>query len=85
MQAQDTHAEIRGWLSDKVSPEVAGATRIIYGGSVSPSNSDTLAQEADIDGFLVGGASLKPDFIKVVNSASARQRVPGEGAWGTVV
>ena len=84
LQAQETHAQIRGWLADKVSPEVAQATRIIYGGSVSPSNSDTLAQERDIDGFLVGGASLKPDFIKVIKSAD-RQREPGVGAWGSVV
>lgn len=72
LQAQETHAEIRGWLADKVSADVATATRIIYGGSVSASNSDTLAMEPDIDGFLVGGASLKPDFIKVINSASKK-------------
>ncbi len=70
MQAQETHAQIRAWLADKVSADVAEATRIIYGGSVSASNSDTLAAEKDIDGFLVGGASLKPDFLKVINSAT---------------
>ncbi|KAK9901390.1 hypothetical protein WJX75_009893 [Coccomyxa subellipsoidea] len=69
-QAQETHAEIRGWLADKVSADVAASTRIIYGGSVSASNSDTLATAPDIDGFLVGGASLKPDFLKVINSAT---------------
>ncbi|CAL8471024.1 g10566 [Coccomyxa elongata] len=69
-QAQETHAQIRAWLAEKVSADVAGATRIIYGGSVSASNSDTLATEKDIDGFLVGGASLKPDFLKVINSAT---------------
>ncbi len=71
-QAQETHANIREWLSTKVSPEVAAATRIIYGGSVSAGNSDTLATEKDIDGFLVGGASLKPDFIKIINSANKK-------------
>jgi triosephosphate isomerase len=55
-----------------VSPEVASSTRIIYGGSVSAGNSNTLAAEKDIDGFLVGGASLKPDFIKIINSAANR-------------
>jgi triosephosphate isomerase len=53
-----------------VSADVAASTRIIYGGSVSASNSDTLATAPDIDGFLVGGASLKPDFLKVINSAT---------------
>ncbi len=70
VQAQETHADIRGWLADKVSADVAASTRIIYGGSVSAGNSDTLATAADIDGFLVGGASLKPDFIKIINSAT---------------
>lgn len=55
-----------------MSPKVAAATRIIYGGSVSAGNSDALAAEKDIDGFLVGGASLKPDFINIINSASKK-------------
>ena len=69
MQAQEVHDNLRGWLSDKVSSEVASSTRIIYGGSVSASNSDELAGCKDIDGFLVGGASLKPDFLKIIASA----------------
>ncbi|KAJ1552695.1 Bifunctional purine biosynthetic protein ade1, partial [Nowakowskiella sp. JEL0078] len=66
-QAQETHAEIRKWLHDFVSPEVAESTRILYGGSVNAANSKELAELGpDIDGFLVGGASLKgPDFIKI--------------------
>jgi triosephosphate isomerase len=71
-QAQETHAEIRGWLADKVSADVAASTRILYGGSVSASNCDTLATEKDIDGFLVGGASLKPDFLKIINAAAKK-------------
>lgn len=59
-QAQEVHAAIRNWLSDKVSPAVAEATRILYGGSVNEKNCKDLAKQADIDGFLVGGASLKP-------------------------
>lgn len=59
-QAQEVHAAIRKWLADTVSKEAAEATRIIYGGSVSEKNCKELAKEADIDGFLVGGASLKP-------------------------
>lgn len=59
-QAQEVHAEIRGWLGDHVSKEAAEKTRIIYGGSVSEKNCKELAKQSDIDGFLVGGASLKP-------------------------
>jgi len=58
-QAQDTHAEIRSWISSKVSPAVADALRIQYGGSANDKNAADLAAGPDIDGFLVGGASLK--------------------------
>ncbi len=53
-QAQQAHAEIRAWLAEKVGKDAAEATRIIYGGSVTASNSKDLAGAADIDGFLVG-------------------------------
>ena len=59
-QAQEVHAEIRKWLAETVSKEAAEKTRVIYGGSVSEKNCGELAKEGDIDGFLVGGASLKP-------------------------
>lgn len=42
--------------------------RIIYGGSVNAGSAPTLGAKADIDGFLVGGASLKPEFVKIVNA-----------------
>ncbi|KZZ93106.1 Triosephosphate isomerase [Ascosphaera apis ARSEF 7405] len=67
-QAQEVHAEIRKWLAAKVSAEAADNTRIIYGGSVTDANCKDLAKEADIDGFLVGGASLKPAFVDIVNA-----------------
>jgi len=67
-QAQEVHAEIRKWISSSVSPEAAEKTRIIYGGSVTEKNCKDLAKQADIDGFLVGGASLKPAFIDIINS-----------------
>ncbi|MCL4127901.1 UNVERIFIED_CONTAM: hypothetical protein GTU68_000208 [Idotea baltica] len=67
-QAQEVHAQLRQWLRDNVSAEVADSTRIIYGGSVSAANCNELASTGDIDGFLVGGASLKPDFIKIINA-----------------
>jgi triosephosphate isomerase len=60
-QAQEVHASIRKWLSEAVSSEVAENTRIIYGGSVNAKNCRELAQQPDVDGFLVGGASLKPE------------------------
>ncbi len=54
------HAAIRKWLGEKVGKEEAEKTRVIYGGSVSEKNCRDLATQEDIDGFLVGGASLKP-------------------------
>jgi len=68
-QAQEAHKAIRDWLADKVSKEAAEKTRILYGGSVTDKNSKELATQPDVDGFLVGGASLKPAFIDIINSA----------------
>ncbi|KNC86924.1 triosephosphate isomerase, cytosolic [Sphaeroforma arctica JP610] len=67
-QAQDTHKDIRKWLEDNVSADVAASVRILYGGSVNPGNCAELAKCPDIDGFLVGGASLKPDFTTIINA-----------------
>jgi len=69
-QAQDVHAQLRKWLKEKVSDNVASTLRIIYGGSVTGGNCRELAQSPDIDGFLVGGASLKPEFIEIINARS---------------
>ena len=67
-QAQEVHAFIRQWLAENVSGEVAAATRIVYGGSVKPNNCVELGQQTDVDGFLVGGASLKAvEFVPIVN------------------
>jgi hypothetical protein len=59
-QAQEVHAAIRAWLKENVSEKAAEETRILYGGSVTDKNAKELAQQPDVDGFLVGGASLKP-------------------------
>ncbi|KAG8269067.1 triosephosphate isomerase [Homalodisca vitripennis] len=67
-QAQEVHQKLREWLKSKVSEKVAQETRIIYGGSVTAGNAKELGKEGDIDGFLVGGASLKPDFVTIVNA-----------------
>eukprot|EP00600_Ochromonadales_sp_CCMP1393_P005139 CAMPEP_0174963914 /NCGR_PEP_ID=MMETSP0004_2-20121128/5588_1 /TAXON_ID=420556 /ORGANISM="Ochromonas sp., Strain CCMP1393" /LENGTH=238 /DNA_ID=CAMNT_0016212579 /DNA_START=99 /DNA_END=815 /DNA_ORIENTATION=- len=66
-QAQDTHKEIRDWLAKNISATVAAETRIIYGGSASASNCDDLYAKPDINGFLVGGASLKEEFVHIIN------------------
>lgn len=66
-QAQETHAEIRAWLTKHVSAQVAKETRIIYGGSATASNCNELYSQPDINGFLVGGASLKAEFVNIIN------------------
>jgi len=66
--AQETHAYIRSWFVENYSQEVADAVIIQYGGSVSPANVDDLMSCPDIDGALVGGASLKADlFSPIIN------------------
>jgi len=72
-QAQEVHAGLRKWFEDKVSAEVAANTRIIYGGSVSGSNCKELGGQPDVDGFLVGGASLKPEFIDIIKAAEVKK------------
>jgi triosephosphate isomerase len=72
--AQAVHAAIRRELGRLYDGEVAGTTRIQYGGSVKPSNAAELAAQPDIDGFLVGGASLKAeDFLAIVQAAATRR------------
>merc|ERR1719162_1080410 len=65
-QAQETHANIRKYLRAQCGDAVADKVRIQYGGSASPENCDSLISKPDIDGFLVGGASLKPAFTKMI-------------------
>jgi triosephosphate isomerase len=66
-QAQQAHAFIRNFVKQLFSVNIAENTRILYGGSVKPGNIDNLMIEEDIDGALVGGASLQgEDFIRIV-------------------
>jgi len=65
--AQETHSQVRKWISDNVSPDVAKAVRIQYGGSMKGANAKDLLAQPDIDGGLIGGASLKADFFNVIN------------------
>ena len=66
-QAQEVCHAIRALVAELYGEETAEAIRIQYGGSVAPANAAELFAQPDIDGGLVGGASLKPDFGKVVN------------------
>jgi len=68
--AQATHAGIRKLIAEKASPAVADAIRIQYGGSANAANAPDLSAQPDIDGFLVGGASLKPEFASIVAAIS---------------
>lgn len=66
-QAQDVHHLIRTLLGELGGPAVAATVRILYGGSVKPDNVDSLMRQPDLDGALVGGASLNAaDFIRIV-------------------
>ena len=70
-QAQETHAAIRSWIAKEISPTVAKEIRIQYGGSANAKNAPDLSKCPDVDGFLVGGASLKPEFAEIVAAISA--------------
>ena len=66
-QAQDTHEAIRKYIGEIAGAEVAEECRILYGGSATAATAGGLSAKPDIDGFLVGGASLKPEFADIVN------------------
>jgi triosephosphate isomerase len=77
-QAQQAHAFLRGQLKSRYGEAVAAATRILYGGSVKPDNALELLSQADVDGALVGGASLKADsFIAIVEAGIQAQTRKG--------
>ncbi len=68
-QAQDMHAFIRKTLADKYGNDIAESVSILYGGSVKPSNAKEIFSKPDVDGGLIGGASLKAeDFYAIVNA-----------------
>jgi len=69
-QAQAVHAFIRNWVADQAGKVVADGLRILYGGSVKPDNAAALFAMPDVDGGLVGGASLKAaDFLAICRAA----------------
>jgi triosephosphate isomerase (TIM) len=69
--AQEVHAAIRDWLSQKYGNEASQEVRILYGGSVKPDNIADLMRQPDIDGALVGGACLEAEsFLRIVHYRS---------------
>ena len=67
-QAQEMHAYIRDLIADKYGKDIAENTTIQYGGSCKPSNAEELFAKPDVDGGLIGGASLnEEDFIAIIN------------------
>jgi triosephosphate isomerase len=70
-QAQEAIAFIRALVGDR-SSDAARAVRILYGGSVSPDNAEELLGQADLDGALVGGASLDPESLAAIAGAAAK-------------
>jgi triosephosphate isomerase len=71
-QAEDVHADLRRLLETRYNSQVASAVRIQYGGSVNAENAASLLGQPNIDGALVGGASLKADgFLTIITAAQA--------------
>jgi len=69
-QAEEAHQMIRTYLLDTFGWEAAGKTRVLYGGSVTPENARGLMEKPNIDGALIGGASLKPESFGAVLGAA---------------
>ena len=71
-QAESAHAHLRTWLGTRYNPGIAAETRILYGGSVKPQNAGSLLEQPNVDGALVGGASLKvDDFLPIIRAAES--------------
>lgn len=73
--AQDTHSALRKWLKNAIGDSAATDMRVLYGGSVKAKNCRDLIVMKDIDGFLVGGASLKPEFVDIIKSAELKAKI----------
>ena len=70
-QANEVHSFIRGFLTDEYGKDIASSVYIQYGGSVKPENTKELIAQSEIDGLLVGGASIKLEsFLKIIDAAS---------------
>ena len=74
-QAESAHAFIRNWIATRFDAELASALRIQYGGSVKPDNAKEILSQPNVDGALVGGASLKSDqFLGIISAAAELAR-----------
>jgi triosephosphate isomerase len=74
-QAESAHAFIRNWMASRFDAKLAAELRIQYGGSVKPENAKEILSKPNVDGALVGGASLKCDqFMGIVNAAAELSR-----------
>ncbi len=70
-QAEEVHADLRRLLTERYNHEIASKVRLLYGGSVKPDNAGQLLGQPNVDGALVGGASLKAsDFLGIANAAA---------------
>jgi triosephosphate isomerase len=73
-QAQEVHLDLRKMIARRYNPEIAQVVRILYGGSVKPANAAEILAQADVDGALVGGASLNADdFFGIAAGAPAKK------------
>jgi triosephosphate isomerase len=73
-QAQEMHKLIRQTVKDKYDENVADEAHILYGGSMKPENAEELLKQEDIDGGLIGGASLiAEDFYKIATSVEEKE------------
>ena len=71
-QADSAHSHLRNWLVSRYNSRVGQEMRILYGGSVKPENAHSLIEQTNVDGALVGGASLKAEsFVPIVEAAVA--------------
>lgn len=70
---ESIHYSIRSWISENVSKSVGRSIRITYAGGVTPDNCNDLAKFENIDGFMVGKASMVPTFLEIVNSYNFRE------------
>jgi triosephosphate isomerase len=69
--AAEVHARLRGEIADRFGPAFAASLRILYGGSLSPESAPGLFAEAEVDGGLVGGASLVAGDVAALLAAAA--------------
>ena len=74
-QAQEIHHFIRRWVANFWNEEIAASKRVLYGGSVNAANAASLLQQPDVDGALVGGASLKADAFATIITAAKETKV----------